>query len=719
MEMRYRYGKIVVGVIVICYSVLTDGVLASAGDGGGVAAVQGKAIKDTVGVSLSDTLRLGEVAVTARKIWVENGKVTMLPSKRAKNLARSMSALIDIMHTGILMADEGEIKTASGQKASLFINGEPVDKIDADTFWAKNVLRVEYMQSSPEPKYAGKSNIVNFVMREYIIGGLTRFDGEQEFPNSGDYSVSSKLVIGNTTVNAVVRGGYSKDYLSGSRLNETYDGIWYGGTEYSRITRTEEASPKQKNSNLNVGINARYKKSRFTATHGVSIGAVSNNSYRTIGSVGYNPDVIGGNSMYSAMTSKSPSGEVSGMYRYFLNDKWMMSGSWQASYARNSRFSNFCESHASEILTDVKEDVWSGKAQLLAGYQIASRMNLVFSVAETLTDYKTYYSGSTASSQNQRMACTDINVQWGWEVDQHFSMALRPQLSIHSRTVNNAVARTDWLSGITLLGTCSIDSRNIIDADLRYSLRYPSASVINDLILRQTELKWIEGNPSVRPGSHYSASVSYSWMPVNWFSHTLMCRAIVDNNESVLSYRSGGAAYDGVIGQYVNGLTCRSYAIYYAPRLNLFDGNLSVSPSIEYASYHVRAVNSTGKFRPKIYTSLFIGDWELSASCSGPEKFLNNAGKEVVNTDWQYDFGASYGNGNLIVDLSLNNIFNRYLYSDISMSDHAYGFVSRNWQKGRSVTLSVTYTFDYGKKTDRGIDINLGSGAATSILGAY
>lgn len=206
-----------------------------------------------------DSIKLKEVVVTADNIRFEDGKVVMIPTKQAKNHAKNISSFIDIMNTGILQVKDGQITTYSGEPVNLFINGTEVDKMDAATFWAKNVQRVEYIPVPDDMNYLGKNHVLNLVMKEYVTGGLTRLNGDQYFPNNGDYSAASKLVIGKVTLNAMFEGSYDRNRLNGDKRTEDYENVWYDGVEYNNISRTEESSSIQRKNSMFAGLNARYK----------------------------------------------------------------------------------------------------------------------------------------------------------------------------------------------------------------------------------------------------------------------------------------------------------------------------------------------------------------------------------------------------------------------------------------------------------------------------
>lgn len=149
------------------------------------------------------TTTLQELVVTSDYAWVDGEKFVFVPRKNEKNLATDAISLIENMHIPVLYVDKGNIKSRTGGSVSIFINGVPADDMDMSTFWPKNALRVEFMESSPDPKFEGKHNILNFIMKDYALGGLTKLRGRQVIPNEGSYEASSKFVYKKMTYNAM------------------------------------------------------------------------------------------------------------------------------------------------------------------------------------------------------------------------------------------------------------------------------------------------------------------------------------------------------------------------------------------------------------------------------------------------------------------------------------------------------------------------------------
>lgn len=157
---------------------------------------------------------LEEVVVTGDRAWIQDGVINVIPSKQEKKLSNSPETLLKSMHLPFLKVNEGKVTTLSGESVSFFINGEQVNEVDLATFWPKNVTLVQYMENPNDPKYAGATYVINFKMREYEAGGVTRIDGRQAFPNRGIYTAASKVQYKKWTYGAMFKGDYYRDHRS-------------------------------------------------------------------------------------------------------------------------------------------------------------------------------------------------------------------------------------------------------------------------------------------------------------------------------------------------------------------------------------------------------------------------------------------------------------------------------------------------------------------------
>ncbi len=273
-------------------------------------------------VNAERTTTLAELVVTSDYAWVEGNKLIFVPRKNEKNLATDAISLIENMHIPVLYVEQGGIKSRAGGNVSIFINGIPADDMDLSTFWPKNAMRVEFMETSSDPRFAGKQNILNFIMKEYVAGGVTKLRGKQQFPNDGSYEASTKFVYKKMTYNAMFKGGYIRDHRSGSYISESYDDVWYDGNFYDRIDRIENSDDNANRSdNIYAGFNARYRTDNTILLHKVMLKWDRNPESFQNGESFYTPQLFDGNKLHSITNNRILSPAIAGNYDFILGQK--------------------------------------------------------------------------------------------------------------------------------------------------------------------------------------------------------------------------------------------------------------------------------------------------------------------------------------------------------------------------------------------------------------
>ncbi len=660
---------------------------------------------------------LDEVVVKGKNAWIEDGKYIFVPTKKEKNLARNMEGLIDRMHTGVLFVEDGQIKTKNGQSVSIFVNGVPADNMEKATFWAKNALRVEFMESSDDPRFIGCTNIVNFVMREYVAGGLTKFDVNQQFPNDGSYSAASKLVWGKMTYNALFKGGYSRDHQSGNETTEHYDGINYNGSFYERVSRYENAKEVNRSNDIYGGFSAIYKTDKLTVSHNVALQWNENPGSITQGTVAYSPAIISSDMMLSRANSHSLSPSLEGLYIYYPSSKWSFAFWWVLNHSHNNNYASYTDIGLEPIQTDSRENTYGVLGRFTVGWYLRKNMVFSFAVLENRTISDVDYSGNTISRQWQNNGNTKFEVGFWYKPTDNIVFKVTPEISLSDRNVNHMLKRTDWLPGVNANLFFGIDDKNSLSLESWYYQRTPVSSTRNDLILKSTELKWIEGNPYMDSSSNYWLSLAYYSYPSSWFNQNFSFNFISHSNDSYLEYRVGGTEYDGVIGKYMNAPVNRTYKLTWAFGIDLFDGNVRLGNQFNY-NYQRVAGRGLNSVRTRPYISWDFGNCSISANYGTPERFYSQGGTQKIKTSSYYGLSFSYGNGNLLFDVELNSLFRKYATETIEMNSGPYRYTSRDWSNGRNVSVSLTYTFDYGKKVTPGIDISEKNLKSTSVLGS-
>lgn len=300
------------------------------------------------------------------------------------------------------------------------------------------------------------------------------------------------------------------------------------------------------------------------------------------------------------------------------------------------------------------------------------------------------------------------------------SITLTPEVEFQDWDVDHKVKKTSWLPGIGGNIGWGINRTNSLSLYAWYNLRAPGAQMRNDLTLRETELKWIEGNPSMKTDRYQTVSLSWFTSPLKWLNSTVSFGYSTHSGEYMIRYRSGGEAYDGVIGQYAPGDRSDSFNFYWNLAAGFFGGKLNFGSQLQYTYQKWNFPGSPRSAywyeRPSI--SWRFGNCSLYGWYASPQKWAFNGGTEESTYPHQYGLIFSYGNGNFNLDVEANNIFTKNMNSDRWFASGPYSFTERNWCGGRNVAVSLTYTFDYGKKVDPGVNIYEEDIKSTSVLGS-
>lgn len=666
----------------------------------------------------SDSIHLKEVVVRANDVLLENGKAVFIPTKQIKNVAQNISALIKALNTGLLTVDDGKIKTINGESVSLYINGSAVDQMENATFWAKNVIKVEYIPISDDPQFQGRNNVINIVMKEYSSGGLTRFAANQDIPNNGMYNVASKLAYRKMMFNVLVKSEYNNNSLSGESAKEHYKDIWYNETPYKDITRTQNSSTKNRRNTMFAGINARYTDKKFTATHLFTFNWDRVPELLVSGKAGFNPNIISGDNTLKSETAKYHSYSLKGNYLYKPDGKTWFMGIWRLSLGNNKSESSYQAGMMNSILNNVNENFHNGMLSLACGYSFSKKIYASFTIDDNFESYSTFYTGNENSHQKQFINSVNIIPYLYYKPISSLVIKTYPSLSLYSRKINDRHVSFQYMPGINLNANYTINTVSSLDFQASYTYSPTNPSFSNDLILRQTELKWIEGTPAIKTPNTYGLYLNYFVMPVKWLIVAASGTYNLTTQQTAIDYRAGGKEYDGVIGQYVNGLNEHYYSLDCNLSFRPLNGMLSLMAAASYYGTNVSSRGNNAILTPRFSASYNFGNWMLGTSINGPAKISTNCGTEIIKTDWNYDFEVRYGNGNLNFGVEFANIFGKYRYANTLLSGSSYSYNSKSWQRGRCIKLSLTYTFDYGKKIDKRIDISESGGKNTSVLGS-
>lgn len=672
---------------------------------------------------VADTLPdqfLKEVVVKSERAWIEGNKAIFLPTKSEKNLANDAASLLERMHIPTVIIDNGQIKSITGKTVSLFINGQEASGIDLSTFWPKLAKRVEYIENPTDPQFKGVDVAINFIMTEYAVGGITRLHGWQELPNYGTYGISSKLVYKRMTYGVQLGGRYSRDHMTSRSGNEKYHNVFYDGTSHESITRDFEGHSVTRDDNADATLSARYRTDKWMVLNNASLSWNRNPGGSTFDRTGWKPEIFDSEFSSTADNSRMLSPQLSGTCAYQVNQKGFVAIDWSYAYARSHSRYAFSADGLSSFFNQTAEDSHSGSATLRSNFRINQKLFVSGSISSSMNWFSTIYTGATAALSKQWRGQTAVTARGTWSFSDDLSLTLRPGVLATYWHINGTPHYRKFEPTAEANIYWGFSSKGYLSGSLYYTSTAPLASQSGNVLLRQTELEWMAGNAALRSSSEWLAMVSAMWLPVNSFRISFSGYYSRTDNLVITDYAAAPSELGGVIKTFANARPFDKYRAGLIFNYSCLGNRMNITAAPELSHYRAHGryaahLTSCYAFAKIGYT---VGNCEISAEYTIPSRQLANGGMTTIKKSDSFDLGFTYGNGDLLLKVTADNILNKHTRLRTYTDAGVYTSFDETLQTGRKALIILSYTFGYGKKVDRDINISGPSAVQSGVLGS-
>ena len=667
--------------------------------------------------SLPAAKQLEEVVVLGERAWIEGSVINIIPTTSEKKLSNSPATLIKSMHLPFVKEKDGAIVNAAGDGVSIFINGKRADEIDLMTFWPKEVKRVQYLENPSDPNYEGARNAVNFIMPEYVVGGVSKVDLFQRIPNRGNYRIASKLAYKKMTYGFMFSDRYERDHRSGMKGLTQYKDIFYDGKKYDLIERTEENNAYNRSDEINCAFNARYLSDNARITHTLSFEKGRNPGSGSHSRDFWSENLFGSStsSFYSKSDNISP--QVSGDYNFRLSDKWNLIGSWRYAYAKTENSSVSQTGTAEEIYNSNREEVNSLRFSVSPAFSPSKSWTFQLRSACDLDWYSTLYGGSANTKQTQSRQQITSSLSVDWDLSRALSLSAYPGVSVSLWQIGNVRRHAVNPTGdITAL--LSVSRKLRFSGSLSFYKQSASASESNPVLVKVSELLWQKGNPYLKNYSDWDIYFTSTYMPKSWLMMTLGVGYNKAYNDIISKYTPASPEAGGLIKELVN--TGISDMLRTALDMNasFLDGRLSVSAAPGWNYEYARGERRTGLgyFLFNGSADYRVGNFRFEVEYQKGGKGLRSSGIERYRRQDRWSASMVYGTGNLYLRCQVQNIFHNKSKEWTRYDSPNYVTEYDSFETGRFFSINVTYTFGYGKKVDKGIDISGPESVESSVM---
>lgn len=660
--------------------------------------------------------QLDELVVTGERCWIVGNTINYIPTKDEKKLSDSPASLVQSMHLPMLRIKNESIEN-NGDNVAVFINGQRATETDLATFWPSDVKKIQYIENPNDPLFEGERFVVNFVTARYVVGGVSKIKLYERIPTSGIYKLASKVAYKKMEFGILASYINKRDHRTRNAIESEYRDIYYNGNFYDIIKRNQEEIIVEKSNYVQSSFNAKYYSSKFIANHTVSIIYDHNPFSKNDGSDNWTDNLFDSSYSWNSEKSRRLSPQISGNYIYVFNPKWYLTCNWTYAYSSNSSriWNKICDTDI--IFNYYKENVNSCNLSVNPTFICSPKISLQMKISTSLNWFNSYYQGSAQTRNDISTHNLNSTIKIYWIPSNKIYVTMEPGVIGNFKHIGEA-SNNSLIPTLNASFSYTPNSKLNMGINAMHYSMTASASESNPVLVRASELLWVKGNPHLKNKRFWDVAISVVHMPKKWVSISYWLGYFHSVNDVIATYVAGESKVGGIIKQMTNAKPMTTLNGNVSLQFSLFNERLSIGVSPNWSYYHCK----TGFFKSFNWVSFSadidytIKNIRIAAEYEGPHKDIDCNG---MQKSWRQDCmnaSITYGTGNILLQGRILNIFNRRSRDEREFVSPCFLTKSSSLKIGREFSLSFTYTFGYGKKIDRQIDIDNPITTESSII---
>lgn len=667
---------------------------------------------------------LPDVVIQAKMQETSAKSSLFTPTVKQKSSAQNAIDLLQqiaIPQISINLKDNS-VSTLTGGSVALFINYIPASKEDIEGLLTTDVRRVEYLDFPMDPRFHGSEHIVNFIVHTYEYGGYTKLSVNESFLAglSSNISLYSKYAYKKMIYDIYVASENLNLQNVGTSTIGTYSLLDDNGSPIKVIRKEKFDKAHYKQNSLPITFRATYDTDKIQVINTFGFSYSNRPIAQTSGILSFEP--TRGND-YS-FTQDNPTTRKlltwSGNYHFVLGSGLQWNITPYASYgniADNSLYSTTLP-NSIQIENNAKENQYRYGIGTSFFKNIAQRQRLFLRAYYGTNKNKVSYSGTSPYDNVFISRFTGATLGYNFS-NNHWNLSTDLAFQWEENKINKQSIKEIYPL-FNISAGYSPSSKHSFRTFFHYGANYPGADIKTPNVLMDNELMYKTGNPNLGLSQQITYNLSYNWMPNNRFSSSVYAQYYGEKNlyVPIYSHHDDGKA---LIRSYDTNAQYHRTQIGTSLSYKAFEGKLQLAASPSVTLFRVRGIYDLDKapFYFNTSATYYLNSFYFRAAYQ--TKFQTIQGNRAVYYEdrdfYQLQVGWSKNNFNIRVNannllrndwLTSTETFNSPLYSEVRYLE------GNNFH--RRINLSLTYTFGYGKKVQRGNEVGQQYGSNSAIL---
>lgn len=667
-----------------------------------------------------NTQELNAVVVEASNQRTSSTASTYIPMARQKNAAVDAVSLLSQMAIPQLDVDPATqtVKTATGQSVSIFIDYVAATEQDLSGLRTTDVKKVEYLLYPQDPRFRGAQYVVNFIMQKYEWGGYTKINANKWFGvNRSGASVYSKFAYKAMTFDIYADEIYLTDRHTGSASTEIFHfpDLYGKGAQTIERESTPLTSHYRNNSN-DVTFRALYSAENVQVSNMLSFNNTSTPRNNSENSLTY-ANVVLPSSLSKSISSNRSWGLNYDFETYLtLSQNSALNVEASYRYSQTNSKSDYSEDDLN-IINNADEISHYAKITPSLLWNIDEHNSLMPGMHGEYTKSTIDYSGNSPSRQNYDVWGYWAGVRYS-HVQEKWSAGTLFGWTYANTNLTGTKIEDNYPMG-NVYATYSPNQHHQFEATYGFGKSLPDTYQKSPNMLQQDELMWYAGTPGLKNYWNNTINVTYTWLPNNRWQLEADGRLYLTNNRVVARYTP--TAPDGtMLRQYVNSGSYRSGAIGLNGTAKFFGGKLiaKLKPEMWFRGTTGEYDMTYNELTCTAQLTWYFGNFYLFGWYMTPSTYPDEESGVKQRSPSRYQIQLGYGNGAWRASATAYNFLRTsWETNHQTLTSQYYQFDRREYGTNQHMRFqfSVTYTFGYGKKIQRGDEVS-GVGAAGSAI---